>query len=324
MPSEGYTVSVIIPCYNAEAFVGEAVESAFAQTYPIEEVICVDDGSTDDTPGVLQRLQSQAAEPLVVRSQPNGGPSAARNLGLTQATGDYIQFLDADDLLEPDKIEHQMRLVRSSPIPPDMVAAAHIADFTFADRREVVDVAENPWTGLFSGGLGITSANLYRREAVLAVGGWNEHMKTSEDPELAFRIMQRRQRVLLDTEPRTTVRRRRDSQWNADTKVSMRGWLRLRMKVLEWVRDHGILSPSQLDMAEQKVFREIRSVHAYDRPLANEAYRTLSHTFCPSPDEYDSVYLLAYHLLGFTTAQYLRHNWLRLSDGMKRLRRARG
>lgn len=101
-------ISVIIPCRNAAPWVEEAVSSVLAQTYLCLEVIAVDDGSSDDSLAILQRLAA-ADSRLRVISQPNRGPSAARNAGLRAARGAFICFLDADDALLPDKlrIQHQ-------------------------------------------------------------------------------------------------------------------------------------------------------------------------------------------------------------------------
>jgi len=97
-------VSVIIPAYNSAAFVLQAVQSALDQTYGNYEVIVVDDGSTDDTKLVLSRFDGQ----FRYLYQPNRGLSAARNAGIALAKGDFVCFLDADDLWAPDKVELQV------------------------------------------------------------------------------------------------------------------------------------------------------------------------------------------------------------------------
>ncbi len=99
-------ISVILPCYNAAAYVEEAVESVFCQSHQALEVIAVDDGSTDDSLLVLQRL-ARADSRLRVFSQPNRGPSAARNAALRHARGAFLCFLDADDAFLPDKLRNQ-------------------------------------------------------------------------------------------------------------------------------------------------------------------------------------------------------------------------
>jgi glycosyltransferase involved in cell wall biosynthesis len=100
-------VSVVIPCYNARHWVSDAIQSALTQTYPRVEVIVVDDGSSDGTTDVLRSFGKQ----IRWETGPNSGASAARNRGLRRAAGEWIQFLDADDLLHPEKLTLQMPLV---------------------------------------------------------------------------------------------------------------------------------------------------------------------------------------------------------------------
>ena len=163
------TVSVVVPCYNAEAFVGRAVASALAQTAPPLEVICVDDGSTDGTSGVLGALERARPDVVRVVRQPNGGAPAARNRGLAEARGDYVEFLDADDEIGPDKLARQIALAESE--RGDFVAASYRC--RYPDGRSATRSVEpgNPWVRLLQKGLGITSSNLWRRSAVEAVGG---------------------------------------------------------------------------------------------------------------------------------------------------------
>src|SRR5438128_8633466 len=105
-------VSILIPVYNAESFVADAIQSALDQTWPAKEIIAVDDGSTDRSAEVLKSF----APRIKVIEQENRGASAARNRALREAQGEFIQYLDADDLLAPNKIKIQMnRLLAESP-----------------------------------------------------------------------------------------------------------------------------------------------------------------------------------------------------------------
>ena len=99
-------VSILIPAYNAERWIAETIESALAQTWPRKEIIVVDDGSTDGTPTVARQFESKGVHVVM---QPNQGAAAARNKAFALSSGDYIQWLDADDLLSRDKIAHQVR-----------------------------------------------------------------------------------------------------------------------------------------------------------------------------------------------------------------------
>ncbi len=121
-------VSVIIPAYNAEGFIAEALDSVFSQTYRPLEIIVVDDGSTDKTAKIIKNYQSSLSNKTDITSkiiktdspevelrylyQKNSGPSKARNTGIKAAKGDYIAFLDADDLWIGDKLDKQMQLFK--------------------------------------------------------------------------------------------------------------------------------------------------------------------------------------------------------------------
>jgi len=117
-------VSVIIPAYNADQFIAQAIQSVLNQTYRSYEIIVVDDGSTDQTKNILNGFKGQ----IRCRYQENLGPSAARNAGIKIAQGEYICFLDADDLWTPDKLEIQVEFLKHHP---------NIA-FVFSDHRDFI------------------------------------------------------------------------------------------------------------------------------------------------------------------------------------------
>lgn len=100
-----YLVSILIPAYNAERWIKDTIQSALAQTWENIEVFVVDDGSTDNTAQIARKFESKS---LKVISQKNGGPCYARNVAFTMCQGDFIQWLDSDDLLAPDKLSAQL------------------------------------------------------------------------------------------------------------------------------------------------------------------------------------------------------------------------
>src|ERR1700730_16992783 len=102
-------VSILIPAYNSEQWIGDAIRSALAQSWQCKEIIVVDDGSRDGTATVARRF---ASKEVAVVSTENQGAAAARNHAMQLSQGDYIQWLDADDLLAPDKIERQLAALR--------------------------------------------------------------------------------------------------------------------------------------------------------------------------------------------------------------------
>lgn len=107
-------VSVVVPTYNRAHLIGRTIESALGQTYPNLELVIIDDGSTDDTEGLIQK--SYGGDPRVrYFKQANGGPSRARNAGLERAKGDYVALLDSDDTWSPWKIDLQVRCMEKFP-----------------------------------------------------------------------------------------------------------------------------------------------------------------------------------------------------------------
>jgi len=103
-------VSIIIPCYNAERWVKQSIQSALDQTYSPVEIIVIDDGSTDQSLEVVKSF----GDKITWETGPNRGANHARNRGLDLAKGNYLQFLDADDYLLPEKIERQMKVLPAS------------------------------------------------------------------------------------------------------------------------------------------------------------------------------------------------------------------
>ena len=185
-------VSVIIPAYNAAAFVHRAVDSVLAQSFQDIELIVVDDGSTDATVAVLANYGNQ----LRLAAQANSGPAAARNRGLREAAGELAAFLDADDWWEPGKLAAQVALLDEHPDLGFCSTATRVVD---QSGRTVGDWPCQPQAGpmpdiLFLHGTAIsgsTSGVLARRELVLAVGGFDEGLRGFEDPDLWIRLAAR-------------------------------------------------------------------------------------------------------------------------------------
>ena len=105
------SVSVIIPTYNAAQYLPHAIDSALKQTYPHKKVIVVDDGSTDHTWSVIEPY----LERISYLRKDNGGPASARNLGISKSKGEYIAFLDADDIWLPEKLAVQVDFLKKNP-----------------------------------------------------------------------------------------------------------------------------------------------------------------------------------------------------------------
>ena len=180
-----FTVSVVIPAYNAEAFIRSAIESALSQTLPVHEVLVIDDGSQDQTPQIVASYGKQVR----LISQPNGGPSSARNHGAQVATGEYIAFLDADDRWSADKLERQAAAMQER---PEAVLCYTSLLMLLPDGSEKVEIAcpeDRVAEVLRIYNPNITpSAVLVRRDLLVASGGFDVTRQGCEDWELWFRL----------------------------------------------------------------------------------------------------------------------------------------
>ncbi len=135
--------SIIIPCHNAERWLAATLESALEQTWPAREIILVDDGSTDGSLALARKFEPRGVK---VVAQANAGAAAARNAGLRLARGDYLQFLDADDLLAPDKLERQIRRLQAA--GADCIASCAWGRFTTDPAATVPDPHRELWRDL--------------------------------------------------------------------------------------------------------------------------------------------------------------------------------
>jgi glycosyltransferase involved in cell wall biosynthesis len=194
-------VSVIMPIYNAEQFLQAAVKSVLEQTWENVEIILVDDGSTD---GSLQLAKNLESEKIIVLSQKNSGASAARNRGLGIAKGSYIQFLDADDLMAPDKLAIQLSALNEQPNAISFGDCIHFfkndlnANEVFHSTHEGFDPIENPldFVKKLYGGVQPILAGMIEVHAWLcpkvvidAAGSWNEELTVDDDGEFFLRVI---------------------------------------------------------------------------------------------------------------------------------------
>jgi glycosyltransferase involved in cell wall biosynthesis len=179
--NSGIKISVVIPAYNAERFLPRCLKSVFAQTLKPDEVIVVDDGSTDNTAALAVQLGA------IVISQSNSGIAATRNIGIQKASCEWIALLDADDLWAPEKLERQVALIRSETVLV-YTGIRIFDDHGIRSEKPAVDPVEvrkllrycNPIT---------PSSVILRRKAFDNVGGFRKGLDACEDWGLWFRML---------------------------------------------------------------------------------------------------------------------------------------
>jgi glycosyltransferase involved in cell wall biosynthesis len=181
-------ISVIIPAYNAEKTIQETIESVLNQTFSDWELIVVNDGSQDRTVEVVSQIKDSR---IKVFSYANAGVSASRNRGFEKSVGEFIAFLDADDLWTPDKLESQLNALHSH---PEAAVAYSWTDYIDESSRFLhpgrhITLNGNVYPQMLVRFFLENGSNfLVRREAFLKVGGFNESLFMSEDRECCIRL----------------------------------------------------------------------------------------------------------------------------------------
>jgi glycosyltransferase involved in cell wall biosynthesis len=187
-------VSILIPAHNAEEWVGAAITSALGQTWLRKEIIVVDDGSTDGTLSIARQLESKGVR---VATQPNQGAAATRNRAFSLSRGDYIQWLDADDLLSPDKVAHQMQAAEETRdgwtlfSSPWAFFRYRPAKAKFIPTPLWADLAPTEWlTRKWEGNWHMQTATwLVSRKLSGAAGPWDTRLLGDDDGEYFSRVI---------------------------------------------------------------------------------------------------------------------------------------
>jgi glycosyltransferase involved in cell wall biosynthesis len=212
-------VSILIPAYNSEEWIASTLQSAIAQTWPRKEIIVVDDGSNDRTAEVAHRFSSNE---VTVVTKENGGAAAARNHALGLSQGDYIQWLDADDLLAPDKIEKQLAALRgvenkkillSSPwayfsyrtnrarfIPTSLYQDLSPVEWLLRKMTENLHMQTGTW--------------LTSRELADVAGPWDTRLISDDDGEYYCRVLLASKGTLFVPDAKVFYRITSSSRWS--------------------------------------------------------------------------------------------------------------
>jgi glycosyltransferase involved in cell wall biosynthesis len=202
-------VSIIIPAFNAERFLAATIESVLAQDWSRREIIVVDDGSVDGTLDVIRRYDKDGVRAI---AKANGGGPAARNTGYAASRGHFIQFLDHDDLLAPDKISQQIRCAAGDESPIAGVWTRFRADVSGAfggwQPPEQIRHDWAPLDWLIASPFVPTCAWLTPRALVEAAGPWNDSLKSNpdDDGEFFMRVLERSSRVVFCERARSYFR----------------------------------------------------------------------------------------------------------------------
>jgi glycosyltransferase involved in cell wall biosynthesis len=301
-------VSILIPCYNAEQWIRQAIQSALNQTYPQKEVIVVDDGSTDNSLEIIKSF----GDSILWETGENRGGNIARNRLLELSSGEWLQYLDADDYLLPNKISKQIQFLEKNP-DTDIIYSPSILEHHAQQeiKQEILPIPQphDPWILLARWYLPQTGSPLWRKQAIIDVGGWKIDQPCCQEHELYLRLLIAEKRFQYYEQADSVYR-----QWSESSvcKKSKPETYRRRLEVTDKIEQH-LAATKQLTQLRQNAINQARFECARIIWLTNPAWakeiikqiRNTDSYFIPSGDCAPEMYRIMYKFLGFELAEKL-------------------
>ena len=270
-------VSILIPAYNAAEWLADTLRSALAQTWERKEIILVDDGSTDQTVAIARRFE---CDTMRVFTQENRGAAAARNKAFSLSHGDYIQWLDADDLLDPDKVSKQMQVAQELPNRKTLISGEWARFMYRVNRAKFIptglwcDLSRAEWLmrKMEENVFMQTATWLVSRELTEAAGPWDTRLLGDDDGEYFCRVLMASEGVRFVSGAKVYYRqpgpnslsyigssddRKRDAQWismklHIDYLRSLDDSNRARSACQQYIKDWmRCYYPDRMDIFEQ-------------------------------------------------------------------------
>src|SRR5713101_8219343 len=311
-------VSILIPCFNAERWIAQAIESALAQTWPEKEVIVVDDGSADASLTIIKSFGDR----IRWVSGPNRGSNAARNRLLELARGEWLQYLDADDYLLPEKIARQMEFIAANPAADVIFGPATIEHCVEGKTsRELLPIPRphDLWILLARWYLPQTGAALWRKQAIVDVGGWKPDQPCCQEHELYLRLLIGGKRFAY-CEHNGAIYRHwgEDTLWRGNVPEVHRRRLGIEQRAEDFLRKTNQLTAGRQHAINIARFETARSAWQYDPASAKEIMRkvkSMDRDFIPAGPAVSGPYRIALKLFGFGAAEVIaqwRRNVFRL------------
>lgn len=300
------SVSILIPCYNAETWIGEAIESALHQTYPACEIIVVDDGSTDGSVEVLKTF----GDKIRWEAGPNRGGNATRNRLLELSTGEWLQYLDSDDYLLPEKLAQQVAYLDQHPDIDVLCSPAtgerYEGDTTSRRFRPFPD-PHDPWILLARWYLPQTGGPLWRKAAIVRAGLWKEDQPCCQEHELYSRLLMSGARFGYLNQQGAIYR-----LWSTGTVSRKNKWevYRQRLAIEDRIEAHltetNELTPERQTAIDQARFECARTIWSSDRAWATSTIQQIRQhnpDFVPTGDAAPAFYRAVYRTFGFAAAE---------------------
>ena len=299
------TASICIPCYNAAKWIRQAVQSALDQQGVEPEVIVVDDGSTDGSAELIREFGSRVT--LIVG--PQKGATHARNLAWRQSTGEWVQFLDADDFLEPHKIATQLREANDGKDADVIYSPVWIETWSTAGssrEKSTTAPSEDIFTQWLTWRIPQTGGALWRRTTLEILGGWREDQPCCQEHELYLRALLAQCRFRYAPTPGAVYRIwSEDTLCRKDPRLVARVRTGLLDSLLDWLTRQNKITAQHRAAAGQVFFEQARTIARFDLAEAAtySAERKSRGPFAVTGPAAPTSYRIAHSILGFSAAE---------------------
>ncbi|MFN6379203.1 MAG: glycosyltransferase family 2 protein [Flavobacteriales bacterium] len=301
-----HSLAVVIPCYNVEKYLRTAVESVLSQTYPVDEIILVDNNSSDGTYALMESLAQLSPKVRLMVQHQKGAP-AARNMGWKASNSEFIHFLDADDYLLPESLMKKMKVLIDE--GPEFLVNGHIRLSEKGERYDFV-AEKDLFKGLFNGRLGGSSSNIIHRSLLEKVGGWNEVLSSSQEMTLFFEILKLKPKTTVVEESLSVILEREGQISKSDPVPRWKLLIALRSEILSWLQSNeSNYFESNREYYLQSFFDWLHVAYAYIPEIALAEYDKWikGNGFNPRPSKAVSAnFLRMYKAIGFRNAESLR------------------
>ena len=304
MPS---LVTIGIPCYNAAPWIAASVQSALDQTWSAKEIIVVDDGSTDETLSILRTF----GDKIRVEQAGHGGANRARNLLKNAARGEWLQYLDADDYLRPEKIERQFAEAGPAENADLIYSPVLIEQWENGEAQapepEHIDTGADLYTQLLRWELPQTSGALWRKSVLDAIGGWDEEpTQLCDEHDCYFRAVKAGARFVFAPTPNAVYR-----IWSEHTrsKSHSRPVIASRTALCEelraWLAARGQWTSQHREALGQSFLEMARSLANQDMDFGKSYHAARKRDIVLAGPAAPAAYRLVYRVLGFEAAELI-------------------
>lgn len=300
-------VSVVIPAYNVELYIERCISSVIDDPY-VEEIIVVDDGSSDRTTSIVKTnfIDNPKLILLFHENNSNRGACASRNLGLNHAKANWVQFLDADDVLLPGKFERQLQIIYKEDV--DLILGSYY--FINGKKKYIEDpFQKDVWVGFINNKLGHTNSNLWKKSSLIGIGGWANEWPSSQEYELLLRALKNKFKIGYDFIPSSEYIKRQNS---ISTSGNNQGWQRqiiLRLELGDYLFKIGELNKKRSLAIHKFIFNKL--IFLRRQKSLKDDWKKLNNRYLRSP-WFRKIYelnaskrILVYSLLGFRLTEIL-------------------